>query len=221
MSKVVHRKKRLSSFKLIVLGFAAVILSAHCCWCFRSLRFPEHRLLFMRHYSPLFQRYVSQGLLYRTPAVTGLLLVRQLFCCWSRPAGWVSSPLLFPLPFYPDGNFAHAAQYNAGCNFCTENRRYCPPDQIQRTGYIIYWIARHDCHASGFLPWLWHQRHLDGSLSLCICILQCRFWPSGNFQPAVCISEQIHCQPTDQPRNYAFDHNWWHRLSDVGRYLQP
>ena len=59
MSKVVHRKKRLSSFKLIVLGFAAVIFVG----------------------ALLFQRYVSQGLLYRTPAVTGLLLVRQLFCC--------------------------------------------------------------------------------------------------------------------------------------------
>ena len=87
MSKVVHRKKRLSSFKLIVLGFAAVIFvgalllmlpistTAGCVTPFNET------LLFMRHYSPLFQRYVSQGLLYRTPAVTGLLLVRQLFCC--------------------------------------------------------------------------------------------------------------------------------------------
>ena len=81
MSKVVHRKKRLSSFKLIVLGFAAVIFVGALLLMLPVSSVSGTQLLFMRHYSPLFQRYVSQGLLYRTPAVTGLLLVRQLFCC--------------------------------------------------------------------------------------------------------------------------------------------
>ena len=105
MSKVVHRKKRLSSFKLIVLGFAAVIFVGALLLMLpvssvSGTQTPFHEALFTS-----VSAVCVQGLLYRTPAVTGLLLDRQLFCCWSRPAGWVSSPLLFPLPFYPDGKF--------------------------------------------------------------------------------------------------------------------
>ena len=116
MSKVVHRKKRLSSFKLIVLGFAAVIF------------------------------------------VGALLLMLP-----------VSSVSGTQTPF-------HEALFTSVSAVCV-------------TGLVV---------------------QDTGS-----------YWSSGNFQPAVGISEQIHRQPTDQPRNYAFDHNWWHRLSDVGRYLHP
>ena len=107
MSKVVHRKKRLSSFKLIVLGFAAVIFVGALLLMLpvssvSGTQTPFHEALFTS---------VS------AVCVTGLV-VQDTGSYWSA--------------------FGHAAQYNAGCNFCTENRRYCPPDQIQRTGYIIY-----------------------------------------------------------------------------------
>ena len=68
MSEVVHRKKRLSSFKLIVLGFAAVI-------------FVGALLLMLPVSSVSGTQTPFHEALYRTPAVTGLLLDRQLFCC--------------------------------------------------------------------------------------------------------------------------------------------
>ena len=134
MSKVVHRKKRLSSFKLIVLGFAAVIFVGALLLMLpvssvSGTQTPFHEALFTS---------VS------AVCVTGLV-VQDTASYWSSFGQAVILLLAgchhrccFLCHFIRTENFAHAAQYNAGCNFCTENRRYCPPDQIQRTGYIIY-----------------------------------------------------------------------------------
>ena len=129
MSKVVHRKKRLSSFKLIVLGFAAVIFVGALLLMLpvssvSGTQTPFHEALFTS---------VS------AVCVTGLV-VQDTGSYWSSFGQAVILLLIQTggLGVITVENFAHAAQYNAGCNFCTENRRYCPPDQIQRTGYIIY-----------------------------------------------------------------------------------
>ena len=131
MSKVVHRKKRLSSFKLIVLGFAAVIF------------------------------------------VGALLLMLP-----------VSSVSGTQTPF-------HEALFTSVSAVCVTGL------VVQDTG--SYW----------------------SSFGQTVILLLIQTGGLGVITVAVCISEQIHRQPTDQPRNYAFDHNWWHRLSDVGRYLHP
>lgn len=139
MSKVVHRKKRLSSFKLIVLGFAAVIFVGALLLMLpvssvSGTQTPFHEALFTSVSAVLCHRACCTG-------------HRQLLVFFWSGSYFAADPdrragchhrCCFLCHFIRTENFAHAAQYNAGCNFCTENRRYCPPDQIQRTGYIIY-----------------------------------------------------------------------------------
>ena len=107
MSKVVHRKKRLSSFKLIVLGFAAVIFVGALLLMLpvssvSGTQTPFHEALFTSVSAVCVTGLVVQG----TGELLGLLLVRQLSCIADpdRRTG-CHTPLLFPLPFYLDGKF--------------------------------------------------------------------------------------------------------------------
>ena len=96
MSKVVHRKKRLSSFKLIVLGFAAVIFVGALLLMLpvssvSGTQTPFHEALFTSVSAVCVTGLVVQdtGSYWSSfgncrcpvPQPTGLLLVRQLFCC--------------------------------------------------------------------------------------------------------------------------------------------
>ena len=133
MSKVVHRKKRLSSFKLIVLGFAAVIFVGALLLMLpvssvSGTQTPFHEALFTSVSAVCVTGLVVQdtGSYWSSFGQAVILLLIQ-----TGGLGVITVAVSFAI-------FAHAAQYNAGCNFCTENRRYCPPDQIQRTGYIVY-----------------------------------------------------------------------------------
>ena len=105
MSKVVHRKKRLSSFKLIVLGFAAVIFVGALLLMLpvssvSGTQTPFHEALFTSVSAVCVTGLVVQdtGSYWSSFGQTVILLLIQT-------GGLVSSPLLFPLPFYPDGKF--------------------------------------------------------------------------------------------------------------------
>ena len=104
MSKVVHRKKRLSSFKLIVLGFAAVIFVGALLLMLpvssvSGTQTPFHEAVFTSVSAVCVTGLVVQdtGSYWSSFGQAVILLLIQ--------TGGVSSPLLFPLPFYPDGKF--------------------------------------------------------------------------------------------------------------------
>ena len=131
--------KRLSSFKLIVLGFAAVIFVGALLLMLpvssvSGTQTPFHEALFTSVSAVCVTGLVVQdtGSYWSSFGQAVILLLIQ-----TGGLGVITVAVSFAI-LSGRKNFAHAAQYNAGCNFCTENRRYCPPDQIQRTGYIIY-----------------------------------------------------------------------------------
>lgn len=105
MSKVVHRKKRLSSFKLIVLGFAAVIFVGALLLMLpvssvSGTQTPFHEALFTSVSAVCVTGLVVQdtGSYWSSFGQTVILLLIQT-------GGLGVIPLLFPLPFYPDGKF--------------------------------------------------------------------------------------------------------------------
>ena len=179
MSKVVHRKKRLSSFKLIVLGFAAVIFVGALLLMLpvssvSGTQTPFHEALFTS---------VS------AVCVTGLV-VQDTGSYWSSFGQTVILLL------------------------------------IQTGGLGVITVAVSFAILSGRKISLMQRSTMQDAISapkIGGIVRLTKFSVQGTLfiELLVCISEQIHRQPTDQPRNYAFDHNWWHRLSDVGRYLHP
>ena len=73
MLETLHRKKHLTSFQFIILGFAGIIFVGALLLMLPISSATGTITPFNEALFTLFQRYVLQGLLYRTPAATGPL----------------------------------------------------------------------------------------------------------------------------------------------------
>ena len=159
MPEITHRKKRLSSFKLIVLGFAGVILLGAL---ILMLPFSSSAGVFTPFNEALFTSTSAV-------CVTGLV-VQDTGSYWSAfgqtvillliqigGLGVVTVAATFAM-MSGRKNIAYAAQCHAGRHLCPEGRRNRPPDPLYCTGNFFDRAYRNDRHAADILRKLRYQR---------------------------------------------------------------
>ena len=144
MPEITHRKKRLSSFKLIVLGFAGVILLGAL---ILMLPFSSTAGVVTPFHEALFTSTSAV-------CVTGLV-VQDTGSYWSA-FGQTVILLLIQIGgtfryAVRQKNIADAAQYHAGRHLCPEGRRDRPPDPLYCTGNFFDRAYRNDRHAADIL----------------------------------------------------------------------
>ena len=165
------RKRRLSSFQIIILGFAGVILlgalllmlplstTAGCVT-------PFHEALFTAT---------------SAVCVTGLV-VQDTGSYWS---GFGQAVILTLIQIGGLGvvtvaaavrakDLSDAAQHHAGRHFSAKGRRNRPADPVHPAGNISDRTGRRTRHAAGVLPGLRMARDLDGGVSFRLRLLQRR-----------------------------------------------
>ena len=158
MSEIIHRKKRLSSFKLIVLGFAGVIVLGAL---ILMLPFSSTAGVVTPFHEALFTSTSAV-------CVTGLV-VQDTGSYWSA-----FGQTVILLMIQIGGLGADAAQYHAGRHLCPEGRRDRPPDPLYCTGNFFDRAYRNDRHAADILQKLRYQGNLDGGISFNFRLLQRR-----------------------------------------------
>lgn len=152
MPKITHRKKRLSSFKLIVLGFAGVIVLGALILMLpfsstAGVVTPFHEALFTSTSAVCVTGLVVQdtGSYWSAFGQTVILLLIQI-----GGLGVVTVAALFRYAVRQK-NIADAAQYHAGCHLCPEGRRDRPPDSFYCAGNFFDRAYRDDRHAADIL----------------------------------------------------------------------
>ena len=169
--KMIGRKHRLSSFQIIILGFAGIILlgalilmlpistTAGCVTPFNESLFTATSAV----------RNGACGAGYR----------QLLVSLWSDGDSdadsnrwtWCCHRGNILCTDVRSKNISNAAQYHAKFHLSTESRRYCPIDTVHPAGNISHRTNRCPGHAAGILPRLWLARDLAGGISLHICLL--------------------------------------------------
>ena len=146
MPEITHRKKRLSSFKLIVLGFAGVILLGALIlmlpFCYAVSRGAVHIDLGRLRYGAGCAGYGQLLVRFRADGNTADDPDRRAWCC--------DSCGIFRYAVRQK-NIADAAQYHAGRHLCPEGRRDRPPDPLYCTGNFFDRAYRNDRHAADIL----------------------------------------------------------------------
>ena len=151
MPKIIHRKKRLSSFKLIVLGFAGVIVLGALILMLpfsstAGVVTPFHEALFTSTSAVCVTGLVVQdtGSYWSAFGQTVILLLIQI-----GGLGVVTVAALFRYAVRQE-NIADAAQYHAGCHLCPEGRGI-----VRLTRFIVRGLFdrayRDDRHAADIL----------------------------------------------------------------------
>ena len=108
-------RKQWSSFEIIILGFAGVILAGAL-----LLMLP----VVYCNISRLCDRTGSQG--YRKLLVR--LWTERDFAAHSDRWSWCGYDRCFDCDAFREKNFPDAAKHDAGCDFCPEGGRNCAPD---------------------------------------------------------------------------------------------
>ena len=140
MPKITHRKKRLSSFKLIVLGFAGVIVLGAL---ILMLPFSSTAGVVTPFHEALFTSTSAV-------CVTGLV-VQDTGSYWSA---FGQTVILLLIQIGGLGVVTVAASfalYHAGCHLCPEGRRDRPPDSFYCAGNFFDRTYRDDRHAADIL----------------------------------------------------------------------
>ena len=166
--KIIYRKFRLSSFQIIILGFAGVILLG--------------TLMLMLPISTTEGCVTpfNEALFTATSAVcvTGLV-VQDTGSYWSdgdsdadsNRRTWCCHRGSILCTDVGTKNLFDAAQYHAGCHLSTESWRNRPVDTVHPTGNMPNRTDRRPSYAAGVLPRLWMARDLVGGISLHLCLL--------------------------------------------------
>ena len=169
--EILCRRRRLSSFQIIIIGFAGVILLG--------------ALLLMLPISTTNGRVTpfNETLFTATSAVcvTGLARYWELLVglraddysgADSNRRPWRRNRSSIVRSAVRAKNLPDAAQHNTGCDLSTEGRWNRSTDTVHPAGDISNRTAGCTCYDAGILPELWMARSLDGGVSFHISILQ-------------------------------------------------
>lgn len=172
MKDVTYQRQCLSSFQIIILGFAGVILLG--------------AFLLMLPISSVSGQATPfhESLFTATSAVcvTGLV-VQSTGCYWSwfgqavilvliqiGGLGVVTVAVAFALLSGRNITLM-ATQHNARCPFCTEGGWHCPVNAVCSTRNFFDRVIGSFIYASYLLPGLWLERVMDGSVPFRFCFL--------------------------------------------------
>jgi hypothetical protein len=206
MLEIIHRKKRLSSFKLIALGFAGVIVLGAL-----ILMLPFSSNTGSVTFNLRCLRYGACCAGYRQ------LLVRFRaggdFAAYSDRRTWRCDRCCNIYHAFRQKNIADATQHHAGCHFSPKSRRHRSPDCTWDFSDRTY---RNGCHATGILQRSRFQRNLDGGVSFGLRFLQCRIRHTRHHRKQISISYGIRRRADNKHCNYDFNYRGRHWLFDLG-----
>ena len=100
------------------------------------------------------------------------------FAAHSDRWSWCGYDRCFDCDAFREKNFPDAAKHDAGCDFCPEGGRNCAPDAFYPQRNLWNWTVGGVVSSACFFTGLRRKRNLDGVVSFCIRILQCRIWSS-------------------------------------------
>lgn len=166
MPKITHRKKRLSSFKLIVLGFAGVILLGALILMLpfsstAGVVTPFHEALFTSTSAVCVTGLVVQdtGSYWSAFGQTVILLMIQI-----GGLGVVTVAAFFAYAVRQKISLMQRSTMQDAIS-APEGRRDRPPDPLYCTGNFFDRAYRNDRHAADILRKIRYQGNLDGGIS--------------------------------------------------------
>ena len=210
MLEFIHRKKRLSSFKLIALGFAGVIVLGAL---ILMLPFSSNTGSVTPFHEALFTSTSAV-------CVTGLV-VQDTGSYWSA---FGQAVILLLIQIGGLGVVTVAATFAMlSGRKISLMQRSTMQDAISapKVGGIVR-LTRSDrtyrnvCHATGILQRSRFQRNLDGGVSFGLRFLQCRIRHTRHHRKQISISYGIRRRADNKHCNYDFNYRGRHWLFDLG-----
>ena len=216
MLEIIHRKKRLSSFKLIALGFAGVIVLGAL---ILMLPFssntgsvtPFHEALFTSTSAVCVTGLVVQdtGSYWSAFGQAVILLLIQI-----GGLGVVTVAATFAML---SGRKISLMQRSTMQDAISpKSRRHRSPDSLYCTWDFSDRTYRNGCHATGILQRSRFQRNLDGGVSFGLRFLQCRIRHTRHHRKQISISYGIRRRADNKHCNYDFNYRGRHWLFDLG-----
>ena len=142
-----YKKKHMTSFQLIIMGFAGVILLGTV---LLMLPFSSAEKVITPFHEALFTATSAV-------CVTGLVVKDTGSCiCFHS---------------FRKENIPHAKKHHAGCNFSSKSRRNRQTNKVYFEGNIFDRSCRDGVAAAGFYGRLWKKGNLDVSFSFNLCFL--------------------------------------------------
>lgn len=121
-------RKQWSSFEIIILGFAGVILAGALLLMLPVASREGNVTPFTETLFTATSAACVTGLAVRDTGSYWSVFGQSVICCSFRSAVLVWLRSLFRLRCFPGENFPDAAKHDAGCDFCPEGGRNCAPD---------------------------------------------------------------------------------------------